>query len=145
MELIIQIVYAKDFIRVVPNGVLNPESTGEMLLASVTIAVPAQDYNILFDCRTAAVQMTLADVTAIVKVALDRRDLFRRKMAFLLPKEEIEYKLLKFMEVYATNRGIRIQVFDSFEDAFSWLMPSPAIITPDEDNQNGAIGSNDDR
>jgi len=133
LDLTIQVVHAKEIVRVIPHVVLDSKNMGEMLLVAVTLTIPAEDPNILFDCRMTTVQMTLTDVTGVVKVALDHRDRFRRKLAFLLPKDGIGYTLIKFLEVYATNRGIRIQVFDSFEEAFNWLMPSPTAVTPDDD------------
>lgn len=126
MEATIQLIHAKDFIRAIPDGALDVQTTSQTLLAAVSVTVVPANPNVLVDCRRASGHMSLVDMTNVVESMSANRRLFHGKLAILTPEGET-FTTLKFMETYATNRGFQVAAFTDYERAMNWLMPATTI------------------
>ncbi len=79
-------------------------------------------YDVLIDLRDAPCELTIADVTEVVACMQRRWEAFGmgRKLAVVVDGKAALDKA-KFMELYAHNRGFRVEAFDDLEAAKSWL------------------------
>ena len=104
-------------------------TTRDALLHAARAAQLAGNADLVIDCRRATSRISLLEMTSLVYMMMEHRDLFGRKVAFLAPEDK-PLDQLKFMEDFAVNRGLQVGAFRDYEAAVNWLMPStPVAIT----------------
>ncbi len=122
MSLKLQIIHAKDFIKLTHEGELDLKEARKDLLAVASMEDLSRDHLIIIDIRKAKVKMSTADIWYL-SAELGKHILAHQNMtAILAPK--VGFDSARFFELCAQNRGFRIKAFTNFEDAIGWLMPA---------------------
>lgn len=122
MKLNIRLIHARDFLKTTSEGELDLTASKQLLLKLV-LENASHQHDMMIDVRRATRNMTLLDITELVKVMIEHSESFRSKLAILAPPEAT-LELAKFMELYAGNRGFRVGAFRDYEEAMNWLMNS---------------------
>jgi hypothetical protein len=130
MDLDIRIIQHKDFFKTTASGELDLEESKRILLKLASLNKPPSNHDVLLDLRETTDKLSITDITVLVKLMMDHWDSFRNKLA-ILTKPGPRHEVAEFMELYASNHGFRVAVFDSFEAAILWL--ATIIDVPPED------------
>ncbi|MGE0126607.1 MAG: hypothetical protein AB7U82_00770 [Blastocatellales bacterium] len=126
MDLNIRLIHARDFIKTTPSGEFNLEMSKQLLLRLALENASPRQHDILIDVRQAIGNLSLVDVAELVDVMIEHRESFRSKLAVLTSPGR-QFDNAKFAELYAGNRGFRIEAFTDFEEAMNWLMTSTEL------------------
>jgi hypothetical protein len=112
----------KDFFKAKPSGELDLEGSKKMLASIALITKPPADYEILLDFRETNYNksFTRFEVFGFVKELVKNRSAFQNKIA-ILSRDGKQLDNSKFAELCATNRGLLVKTFLSFENAVEWL------------------------
>ena len=120
MDLSLQIIHHAEFLRTTPRGEIDLEASKQLFLRLASINRPPDGHDVLVDMRGTTSRATVAEIIQVVALMLDHREAFRHKLAILtLPGPRLESA--RFMALYARNRGLSVEAFDSFEEALLWL------------------------
>jgi hypothetical protein len=130
MDLNIRIIHHRDFLQTTPSGTIDLKASKQILLKVALANQPPNKYDVLLDIRGTTSQVSIADVTELVRFMMGYRESFYNKIA-LLANPDSRFELAKFMEVYAQNRGFKIAAFDNFEEAIDWLSTA-TDLAPDQ-------------
>lgn len=124
-----RVISGKDFIKAKPSGDLDLEASIKILASIASIAKYPSDYEVLVDIRDVNIhkRLTLSEVFAFVKEMVKNRSAFRNKIA-VLSRDDKQLGNSRFTELCATNRGLLVKSFVSFEEAIEWLT-SPLEIS----------------
>ncbi len=131
MPLSLHVIHAKEFVKMTPDGELDFDSTRDLLIKVVSIETKASELEILVDFRHARANLTTTDIWYLAEALDEKRTLFRRKMALLISKDG-NFDNAKFFELCATNRGLDVGAFNSYEDAITWLFPSSEVPSEED-------------
>jgi hypothetical protein len=122
MDLNFRIIQAKDFLIASPMGKFDLEHAKQSLLSLALENATPRQYDILIDIRGAEFDSLLfTDIADLAQVLIGNRDSFRSKLAILTPLG-CEFDKVKFLELYAGNRGFQVGAFVDFEEALYWLV-----------------------
>ena len=132
MALKLHVIHAKEFVKMTPNGEFDFDSTRDMMIQAVSVETKASELEILFDFRQAHADLTTTDIWYLAEELDKNRALFHEKIAILI-SENGNFDNAKFFELCATNRGLDVGAFISYEDAISWLFASSEV--PSEDDE----------
>jgi hypothetical protein len=128
MELNLRLIHARDFLKTTPEGELDLATSKRVLLKLASENAAPRQYDILIDIRQTTGRLTFTEITDLVDVMIENRESFRSKLA-ILNRPESTLEVVKFMELYAGNRGFQVGAFNDFEKAMNWLMTSNDLIT----------------
>ena len=131
MPLSLHVIHAKEFVQLTPDGEFDFDSTRDLLIKAVSVKTKASELEILVDFRQAHGNLTTTDIWYLAAALDEKRALFRRKMAILISKDG-NFDNAKFFELCATNRGLDVGAFNSYEDAITWLFPSSEIPSKED-------------
>ena len=115
-----------------PEGEFDFDSTRDLLIEAVSVDTKASELEILLDFRQARAELTTTDIWYLAEELDKNRALFREKIAVLIRKDG-NFDNAKFFELCATNRGLDVGAFMSYEEAISWLFPSSEVSAGDDD------------
>ena len=117
-----RVISGKDFIKAKPNGDLDLEESKKLLTSIASITKPPADYEIMLDIRDVNINkpFTPFEVLAFIKELVNNRSAFRNKIA-VLSRDNKQFDNSRFAELCATNRGLLVKAFVSFEKAIEWL------------------------
>ena len=117
----LQIIPARDFVKITPKGKLDLESSKKRLakIASVISPLARTDSETLIDTREAKSSMTATDIWQLASEFAEHRMTFRNKIAVLIPQNGFDRA--NFFDLCAQNRGFEVGAFTDFEDAINWL------------------------
>jgi hypothetical protein len=119
----IRIIHARDFIVASPEGKLDLAKTKELLANVASSEAPGIKYDIILDTRKADPELSATDLWQLASELGDYREGLRKgfsgKTAVICPHERRDNAA--FFALCAQNRGLRVEAFISFEDAFNWL------------------------
>jgi len=122
MDLNFRIIQAKDFLIASPTGKFDLENAKQSLLKLALENATPRQYDVLIDIRGAAFDALLfTDVAELAQVMIGNRDSFRAKLA-ILTSLGCQFDKVKFLELYAGNRGFQVGAFVDFEEALYWLV-----------------------
>jgi hypothetical protein len=112
----------KDFLKAKPSGEIDLEESKKMLASIALITKPPADYEILLDIRdiNSYKPFRCFEVLAFVRELVKNRSAFQNKIA-ILSRDDKQLDNSKFVELCATNRGLLLKAFVSFENAVEWL------------------------
>lgn len=116
----IKIIHAGDFIRATPEGHLNLEESKKLLMELASATSTLSDYEVILDTRKAQLDISVADLWHLANELCNFYKAFSRRLAILCPPERFDRAA--FFALCAKNRGLRINVFTSYEDAIEWLI-----------------------
>jgi hypothetical protein len=123
MDLNIRIIHARDFLKTTPTFQVDLQASKQFILKLAQENAAPRQYDLLIDLRGTTGNLSLPDVTEVVKVVIDHPNSFRSKIA-VLTTPGIKFENAQFGALYATNRGFQMAAFTDFEEAISWLMSS---------------------
>ena len=121
-----RVISGKDFIKAKPTGQIYLEASKELLTSIASITTGPTDYEILLDIRdanndgSAQKYFTRFEILEFVKELVRNRSAFRNKIA-ILSRDDKQFDNSKFAELCATNRGLLVKAFISFEKDIEWL------------------------
>jgi hypothetical protein len=115
----IRIIHAHDFIKATPEGHLDFEESKNLLMEIARASVPLIDYEIILDARKVQAVMSATQLWDLARELTKYRTTFSRKTAVLCPLEGFDYAM--FFANCARERGFKISVFTSLDDAIEWL------------------------
>ncbi len=115
-----------------PEGEFDFDSTRDLLIEAVSVDTKASELEILLDFRQARAELTTTDIWYLAAELEKHRTAFKEKIAVLISPER-NFDNAKFFELCATNRGLDVGAFQSYEEAISWLFPSSEVSTGDDD------------
>jgi hypothetical protein len=117
-----RVISGKDFIKAKPSGDLDLEGSKKMLASIASVTKPPANYEIMLDVRdvNSNKHFTRFEVLEFVKELVRNRSAFRNKIAFL-SRDDKQFDNSRFAELCATNRGLLVKAFVSFEKAIEWL------------------------
>ena len=117
----IKIITPSDFMKVTPDGIINI-NTSKQLLADIAKAdTPRADYELLIDFRNTQSDLSITNVYELAAELMNHGDTFRRKVA-LLVLPGMDFDRASFFEICSHNRGFLINAFTDYEKAISWLL-----------------------
>jgi len=131
LTLKLHVIHAKEFVQLTPNGEFDFDSTRDLMIKAVSVETKASELEILFDFRQARADLTATDIWYLAEALDKNRALFHEKIAILI-SENGNFDNAKFFELCATNRGLDVGAFISYEDAISWLFPSSEVPSEDD-------------
>ena len=126
LTLKLHVIHAKDFVKMTPNGELDFDSTRDLLIEVASMDTPASELEVLIDFRQARAELTTTDIWYLAAELDKHRHLFQEKIALLISTEG-NFDNAKFFELCATNRGLEVGAFNSYEEAINWLFPSSDV------------------
>jgi hypothetical protein len=118
----IRIVHAHDFVKANLEGKLDLEESKKLLLEVALAAAPLIDYDIILDTRNTESEMSMTDLWYLAaEVSNNFSKAFSKslKTAVLCPVERFDFA--GFFALCAQNRGLQVNAFTSFTDAYEWL------------------------
>ena len=123
MDLNIRIIHARDFLKTTPTFQVDLQTSKQFILKLAQENAAPRQFDLLIDLRGTTGNLSLPDVTEVVKVVIDHPNSFRSKIA-VLTTPGIKFENAQFGALYATNRGFQMAAFTDFEEAINWLMSS---------------------
>lgn len=134
MTLKLHVIHAKDFVKMTPEGEFDFDSTRDLLIKAVSVETKASELEMLLDFRQSRAELTTTDIWYLAEELEKHRTSFKEKIAILINPER-NFDNAKFFELCATNRGLDVGAFRSYEEAISWLFPSSEVSTGDPPRQ----------
>ena len=123
MDLNIRIIHAHDFLKTTPTLQVDLETSKQFFLNLARENAGPRQYDLLIDLRRTTGNLSLSEVTEVVKVVIDHRDSFRSRIA-ILTTPGVKFENAQFGALYAGNRGFQMAAFTEFEETINWLMSS---------------------
>ncbi len=122
MPIDVKIVPAREFIRTKANGEFDLEGTKELFLAVFSKMQETNASEVVMDFREASTKLTASDINELLSVLNHVGSWSTWKIAIVYrPKED--WDRAKFFELGAQNKGYRVEAFQAFEKALTWLYP----------------------
>jgi hypothetical protein len=116
----IRIIQAREFVRAMPEGVLDLEQSKKLLVAIATAAKGSENYAVLVDMRRSTPELSVPDMWNLVDQLYQLGETYQRKTAVLGTFEQ--YENIVFFALASQSKGFHIGAFSSFEDAIEWLI-----------------------
>lgn len=121
MNLSIEIVKARDFLKTTARGELDLKKCKELLNKIVEKAIKHNKHHILIDIRgTSSPKMGTIELYSLVTEMEKYKDVLNNKMVILDDDDE-NFNKVEFIEMCAKNRGFSINAVTDYEEAINWL------------------------
>jgi len=125
----IKVITGTDFLEVTAEGVINLETSRQLLVEIARTERPPVDYELLVDFRDTQSRLSIMDVYQLAAELVDHGETFRRKAA-LLVLPGVNFDHASFFETCAHNRGFAAHAFTDYEKAMRWLLSAEDL--PDD-------------
>lgn len=127
----IKVVTTRDFLEVTPEGVIDINTSKQLLVEIAKAEHPPVDYDLLIDFRDTEWKMSTTALYQLAAELTHYGDTFRRKVAVLvLPG--INFDPARFLETCSHNRGFLVDAFTDFESAMRWMLSSRDTAREDD-------------
>jgi hypothetical protein len=123
MAVKIKIIVAKDFMEVTPDGIINIDTTRQLLVQIAKAEHHPVDYELLVDFRDTQSRLSIGDLYQLAAELGKHGDTFRRKVA-LLVMPGVNFDQASFFETCSHNRGFSVDAFTEYEKAIRWILSS---------------------
>jgi hypothetical protein len=127
----VKIITAGDFLEVTTDGIIDIDTSRQLLVTIAKAEHPPVDYELLVDLRGTRSHLSVVDVYEIAAELIRYGDTFRRKVA-LLVDQGINFEQAHFFETCSHNRGFSVNAFSDYETAIRWVLSA-------EDQSNSSI------
>lgn len=117
----IKIITTGDFMEVTPDGIINLDTSRQLLVEVAKAIPPPADYELLVDFRNTQSELSIADVYVLAGELAQHGDTFHRKVA-LLVRPGLNFEHAEFFETCTHNRGFSINAYTDYESAMRWLL-----------------------
>jgi len=125
----IKVITGADFLEITPEGVINLETSRQLLVEIAKTEQPPVDYDLLVDFRDTRSHLSVLDVYQLAAELVNHGDTYRRKAA-LLVLPGVNFDHASFFETCAHNRGFAAHAFTDYEKAMRWLLSTEEL--PDD-------------
>ena len=115
----------RDFIRKSEDGLMNLNLSLKIVRELAEAANFHKEHNILIDVRDTTGMLDIDDLFRVIIEFLRHKDIFRNKIAILMPTDEERLWQAKRACSALANQNFSINYFVRYEDAIDWL----SIIT----------------
>jgi hypothetical protein len=117
----IKIVTSREFLEVTPEGIIDINTSRQLLRDIAKAENQPVDYDLLIDFRETQWRMTTSEIYQLASELVEYGTNFQRKVAILvLPG--INFDPASFLETCSHNRGFRINAFKDYESSMRWLL-----------------------
>lgn len=137
----IKIISASDFIEVTADGIINIDTSRQLLIDIAKAEQPPADHELLIDFRDTQSNLSVTDMYHLAAELCRHGDAFRRKVA-LLVMPGVNFDRASFFETCAHNRGYSVTAFTDYENALRWILS--AKDQPDDDVLSSKTKAGDD-
>ena len=127
----IKIITARDFLEVTTDGVINLNTSRQLLIDIAKAEQSLADYELLVDFRGTQDNLSIMDIYQLAAELYQHGDTFRRKIA-LLVVPGINFEHARFFENCSRNRGFLVNAFTDYEKAVHWILSTED--DPNEEN-----------
>ncbi|MGD9330318.1 MAG: hypothetical protein PVJ53_03345 [Desulfobacterales bacterium] len=117
----VKIYQVGDFIRMTESGELDRDRSIKIVRDLATAANFHKDHNILLDLRETDSQASMHDLIDIAMEFATYHELFRNKIAVLIPNTEERLQLANRFKACMDLQGFQFEKFSDFEAAIEWL------------------------
>jgi len=128
MDLNIRIIHARDFLKTTPTFQVDLETSKQFFLKLARENAPPRRYDLLIDLRGTTGELSITEITEVVKVLIEHRDSFRLKIGILITPG-VRFENAKFAALYANNRGFQVAAFTDFEETINWMTTSSEALS----------------
>jgi hypothetical protein len=111
----------RDFIRKNEQGALDLERSLELVKELAAAAGYHSGYNILIDLRQTEPLERFADTLTVAMEFARYQDMFRSKIAVLIPDNEKRIERAEFFKAGLGKVSFKMKHFTVFEEAIEWL------------------------
>lgn len=123
----LQIVKARDFIRLHTNGTLDFEDTRKVLMQIAQAQLQGGIDRAVLDLRGSEGKLTITDIYKLAMVFRDAGPHRDDRLALVVRHHKLDRA--DFFASLAATRGIFVAAFDSYEEAIDWLF-STEVYNP---------------
>ena len=119
----IKIYKVKDFVRLNESGEIDFDRSMQIIRDLAVAASFYEGHNILVDLRETTIhgQGNMGDILRLALEMARYGDVFKGKIANVVPAEEKRLSIAKQFEASMNLQGFTYKVFTNFEDAIDWL------------------------
>jgi len=117
----IKIITARDFLEVTTEGIINIDTSRQLLIDIAKAEQSPADYELLVDFRDTLNKLSIMDVYQLAAELYRHGNAFRRKIA-LLVVPGINFEHARFFENCSRNQGFRVNAFTDYEKAMRWII-----------------------
>lgn len=125
----IKIIAAADFIQVTPEGIININTSRQLLLDIAKTQNTPVDYELFVDFRNTHSNLSISDVYTLAGELFKHGDIFHRKVA-LLVLPGLNFDRASFFETCAQNQGFSVNAFTDYEQAMRWILSEDDLPLP---------------
>jgi hypothetical protein len=111
----------RDFIRKSEDGLMNLNLSLKIVRELAEAANFHKEHNILIDVRDTTGMLDIDDLFRVIIEFLRHKDIFRNKIAILMPTDEERLWQAKRACSALANQNFTINYFVRYEDAIEWL------------------------
>jgi hypothetical protein len=122
----IKIITASDFLEVTPEGIIDINTSRQLLADIAKAEHHPVDYELLVDFRETECDLSIIDVYQLASELYEHGDTFYRKVA-LLVLPGIDFDRAQFFETCSHNRGFFVNAFTDYEKAMRWILSTEDI------------------
>lgn len=117
----IKVIASGDFLEVTADGVINLNTSRQLLVDIAKAEQLPVDYEVLVDFRDTKSHLSVMDVYQLAGELCQFGNTFRRKVA-LLVAPGVNFEHARFFETCSQNRGFSVNAFTDYEKAMRWLL-----------------------
>ena len=120
LALTVTVIPGRDVIRASVEGHVDLKHAKAAFAEAVGNPDVPGDHAVIVDARKTQAEMSTVDIWYLA-AELDTTLGTAKRAALLVPLADFDKAA--FLELCAQNRGLRLQAFTDFEEAFNWLLP----------------------
>jgi hypothetical protein len=110
-----------DFIKMDKEGVLDLERSKKIVRELAATAGYHKDHNLLIDMRNTEISLNLTDIMKVVLEFYQYKNLFKNKLAVIIPDKEERIKTAEMFRVSMGLKEFDYKYFVDFEKAIDYL------------------------
>jgi len=126
MSLKIDLIPARGFVRVTPQGEFDFSSSRRLLGEVFEMDQSLWEHEILVDCRHTRCDLSDTDIWHLAAECGRHRDAVRKKIAILVSPESNSNQA-EFFALCARNQHVLVQAVTTTDEAIEWLFPSSNV------------------
>ncbi len=121
MATTIRHIMARDFLEVTADGIINMDTSRQLIVDIAKAEHHHADYELLIDLRDTQSELTVTNVYQLAAELCKHGTTFRRKVA-LVVTPGINFNQADFFETCAHNRGFFVNAYTDYETALRWIL-----------------------
>jgi len=126
MALKIDLIPARGFVRVTPQGEFDFSSSRKLLGEVFEVGQSLWEHEILVDCRHTRCDLSDTDIWQLAAECGQHRNAIRNKIAILVNPGG-RFDKAEFFALCARNQHVLVQAVTTTDEAIEWLFPSSKV------------------